>query len=165
MLLYYFSELKSIPILRIFMVRVYFFVLYRENALFARKKPGISGISAAGTIWERNLPLGSCNLPVRSKKDGNSRPFWCSNFSLASSLLGTCRPTGATAPVGRVPSPGGKVAERSEVGRGTARTKSAEKVWFVDKNITFPPAFLFSHRLVAVTASPRGKLERLRRRF
>ena len=36
MLLYHFSELKSIPILRIFSVRVYFLVLYREMTIYAR---------------------------------------------------------------------------------------------------------------------------------
>jgi hypothetical protein len=78
--------------------------------------------------------------------------------------LGVYRAIGKSAPEGRIPSPGEKVAERQ---RG--RMWNGEKFKFgkslkKEKNHAFSPAFLISHRHTAATASPRGKLQRLRRR-
>ena len=64
---------------------------------------------------------------------------------------------GSAAPI---PSPGGKVARQSRVGRGTAISKVQEEVCNRAENLTFPPAFLFSQRLVppTLTAYRRGMI-------
>ena len=59
-----------------------------------------------------------------------------------------------------VPSPGGRVAERSEVGRGTAAEQNIETSLYYGNHPALPPVFLFRHRLTAATPSPRGKVYR-----